>query len=224
MIDESVTVSRVHLLLVEDCGIDRGQQLPHRAIMPQPFRRSALTRCDALLSSVGENDHARRANLTPPGREVVDIGDYEGVRRPLFNVRDVSGSHDVDAGIVESFLEVSQAYGIGFDEYWMRVRAKENHPRGKVFEHGTPLRVANARWRKPAVLVPRWAAARTLMNTTRYRKGLRPDFAQICSQSRRGSTLLARLTTNLGRLVLPPESGAEPAEPWTTRYRDVSDL
>src|SRR3977135_1430766 len=83
MIHESVTISYVHLVLAHGYGIDRGQQLPHGAVVPQPSRCSLLARCNALLSRVGQNNHARCANFSPEGREVIDVGDHEGVGRPM---------------------------------------------------------------------------------------------------------------------------------------------
>jgi hypothetical protein len=155
MIHESVTISQVHLLLAHEQGIDRGQQLPDGASVPQPSRCSALARCDALLSRVGQNNHARRANLTPQGCEVIDVGDHKCVRRPTFNFRDASDGHDVDPCSVPSSLKPRKARWIGFEQDWTIVRAMEYDPHIKVFRHGTPLGVANARWREPAVLAPR---------------------------------------------------------------------
>jgi hypothetical protein len=170
MVDQSVTLSDVHLLLTDEYEIDRGQQLSYRAIVPQPFCCSSLARGDALLLRVGQHDHARRANLTPQGREVIDVRDDERVGRPMFNFRDASDGDDVKSGIVQSSMKPRQARRIGLEQDWTIVQGMEYDPHIKVFRHGTPLGVANARRREPAVLAPRRAAARTLIKSESYRK------------------------------------------------------
>ena len=182
-------MSDVHLLLIDEYEIDRGQQLSHRAIVPQPFCCSSLARGDALLSRVGQNDHARRANLTPQGREVIDVRDYERVGRPMFNFRDASDRHDVKPGIVQSSMKPRQARRIRLEQDWAIVQAMEYDPHIKVFRHGTPLGVANARWREP-VLAPRRAAARTLINSESYRKEFAHELPANSEETCKRSPLL----------------------------------